>query len=162
MCVSVAQSCPSLWDPRSPLGSPVHEIPQARILEWVAIPFSRGSTQPKDWTQVSCIAGSLCISEHQGKPRYSIIRFKVKYKYVHSSKVEFYDLIVVLNSFMSYQNFWKSGVIKRIAEDHWRRLWLNQSIVSLILFWFVKYLEISLSYNCFYCLHGMLLCLAVS
>ena len=39
------------------LGSPVHGILQARILEWVAILFSRGSAQPEDWTQVSCIAG---------------------------------------------------------------------------------------------------------
>ena len=35
----------------------VHGILQARILEWVAFPFSRGSSQPRDWTQVSCIAG---------------------------------------------------------------------------------------------------------
>ena len=38
-------------------GSSVHGILQARILEWVAIPFSRGSFQPKDPTRVSCIAG---------------------------------------------------------------------------------------------------------
>ena len=38
-------------------GSSVHGILQARILEWVAISFSRRSSQPKDWTQVSCIAG---------------------------------------------------------------------------------------------------------
>ena len=41
----------------SPPGSSVHEIFQARILEWVAISFSRGSSQPRDWTQVSCTAG---------------------------------------------------------------------------------------------------------
>ena len=35
----------------------VHGIHQARILEWVAIPFSRGSSQPRNWTQVSCIEG---------------------------------------------------------------------------------------------------------
>ena len=46
----VAQSCPTLCDP-------VHGILQARILEWVAISFSRGSSQPRDQTQVSCIAG---------------------------------------------------------------------------------------------------------
>ena len=40
-----------------PLDSCVHGILQARILEWVAIPFSRGSSQPRDRTQVSCIAG---------------------------------------------------------------------------------------------------------
>ena len=38
-------------------GSSVHEILQARILEWVAVSFSKGSSQPKDQTQVSGIAG---------------------------------------------------------------------------------------------------------
>ena len=37
------------------LDSPVHGISQARILEWVAISFSRGSSRPRDWTQVSCM-----------------------------------------------------------------------------------------------------------
>ena len=41
----------------SPPGCSVHGIFQARILQWVAIPFSRGSYWPRDWTQVSCIAG---------------------------------------------------------------------------------------------------------
>ena len=41
----------------SPPGSSVHGILQARMLEWVAISFSRGSSWPRDWTQVSCIAG---------------------------------------------------------------------------------------------------------
>ena len=56
--VKVAQSCPTLYDPMdcNPPGSFVHGISQARILEWVAIPFSRGSSQPRDQTQVSCIA----------------------------------------------------------------------------------------------------------
>ena len=39
--------------------SSIHSILQARILEWVAIPFSRGSSWPRDWTQFSCIAGIL-------------------------------------------------------------------------------------------------------
>ena len=41
----------------SPPGSSVHGILQERILEWVAIPFSRGSSQARDWTHISCIAG---------------------------------------------------------------------------------------------------------
>ena len=55
----VAQSCPTLCNPVdcSPPGSSVHGILQARILEWVAISFSRGSSWPRDRTQVSCIAG---------------------------------------------------------------------------------------------------------
>jgi len=40
-------------------GSSAHGILKARILEWVAISFSRASSQPKDWTQVSRIAGRL-------------------------------------------------------------------------------------------------------
>ena len=47
--VKVAQSCPTLFDP---MDYPVHGILQARILEWVAFPVSRGSSQPSDRTQV--------------------------------------------------------------------------------------------------------------
>ena len=55
----VAQLCPYLCDPMgcSPPGSSVHGILQARILEWAAISFSRGSSWPRDWTQVSRIRG---------------------------------------------------------------------------------------------------------
>ena len=62
--VCIAQSCLTLCSPMdcSPPGSSVHGISQARILEWIAIPFSRVSSQPRDWTQVSCIAGSFFIS----------------------------------------------------------------------------------------------------
>ena len=60
----VTQSCLTLCDPMdySPPGSSVHGILQARTLEWVAILFSRGSSQPKDQTQVSCIAGGFFTS----------------------------------------------------------------------------------------------------
>ena len=55
----VAQSCPTLRDPMNcnPPGSSVRGILQTRILEWVAIHFSRGSSRPRVWAQVSCIAG---------------------------------------------------------------------------------------------------------
>ena len=53
---SVTQLCPILCNPTdcSPPGSSVHGILQARILEWVAISSSRGSSQPRDQTRVSC------------------------------------------------------------------------------------------------------------
>ena len=58
ICVrcSVAQSCLTLSDPRdcSPPGFSVADISQARIVEWVVISFSRGSSQPRDWNCVSC------------------------------------------------------------------------------------------------------------
>ena len=54
------QRCPTLCDPKddSPPGSPVPEILQARTLEWVAISSSRGSSQPREWTQVSLLGSS--------------------------------------------------------------------------------------------------------
>ena len=54
----------SLCDPVdcSPAGSSAHGILQARILEWAAMPFSTWSSQPKDWTQVSLIAGGFFTS----------------------------------------------------------------------------------------------------
>ena len=57
--VKVAQSCPTLCNP---MDYTVHEILQARILEWVAFPFSRESSQPRDWTGVSSIAGGFFTS----------------------------------------------------------------------------------------------------
>ena len=57
--VKVIQLCPTLC---GPMDYTVHRILQARILEWVASPFSRGSSQPRAWTQVSCIAGGFFTS----------------------------------------------------------------------------------------------------
>ena len=62
----VAQSCPTLCNPMdcNLPGSSIHGILQARILEWVAMPSSRASSQPRDWTQVSCITdGSFTVWE---------------------------------------------------------------------------------------------------
>ena len=55
----VTQSCLTLCDPMdsSLPGSSIRGILRTRVLEWVTIFFSRGSAQPRDWTQVSCIAG---------------------------------------------------------------------------------------------------------
>ena len=50
------KSCLTLWDP---MDYTVHGILQARILEWVSFPFSRGSYQPRDQTQISLVAGGL-------------------------------------------------------------------------------------------------------
>ena len=59
-------SCVRLCDP---VDYTVHGILQARILEWVAFPFSRGSFQPGDQTQVSQIAGGFLPAESPGKPK---------------------------------------------------------------------------------------------
>ena len=59
MKVNIAQSCPTLCDPMDYV---VHGILQARVLEWVAVPFSRRSFQPRDRIQVSYIAGGFFTS----------------------------------------------------------------------------------------------------
>ena len=63
--VKVAQLCLTLCDPTD---YTVHGILHARILEWVAGPFSRTSSQSRDWTQVSCIAGGVFYQlSHKGR-----------------------------------------------------------------------------------------------
>jgi len=79
MCL-VAQSCPTLCDP-SPW-TVAHQVPlskgilQARILEWVAIPFSSGSSQPRDWTQVSLFACGFFTIWATREARYWWVSFK--------------------------------------------------------------------------------------
>ena len=59
LCALLPQLCPTPCSSTdcSPSGSSIHGILQARILEWVAISLSRGSSRPRDWTQVSHVAG---------------------------------------------------------------------------------------------------------
>ena len=76
----VAQSCPTLCNPMdcSLPGSSVHGIFQARVLEWAAISLARGSSQPRNWTQVSCIAGScFTVSEKAMAPHSRTLAWKI-------------------------------------------------------------------------------------
>ena len=70
-CCLVVKSCPTLCDPMdcSPPSSSVHGILQARILEWLAVSFSRGSSQPRDRTHVAyiCQAGSSPLLSNKKK-----------------------------------------------------------------------------------------------
>ena len=74
MCMhawSVTQSCLTLCDPKSLPGSSVQGVFQARILEWVAISYSRGSSQPRDGTHVSvspALTGRFFTTVPPGKP----------------------------------------------------------------------------------------------
>ena len=78
LCAQSVKSCPTLCNPidRSPPGSSVHEMLQTRILEWVAMPSSRGSSRAKDPTYISCIAGRFFTAEPQGRPTPSLSMFK--------------------------------------------------------------------------------------
>ena len=73
VCAQSLQSCPTLCNPLdcNPANSSVHEILQARILEWVAIPFSRGSSQGLNLGLLHCRQILHCLS-HQGSPLYTI------------------------------------------------------------------------------------------
>ena len=75
------QLCPNLCDPMdcSPGGSLIHGILQTRILQWVALSYTRGSYQPRDWTDVSCITSRFffLLLSHRGSPR-QINRIKFK------------------------------------------------------------------------------------
>ena len=77
MCVSVTQLCLTLCDPMGCClpGSSVHGISQARILQWVAISFSGGSSQPRGQTHVSCTAGRSFTSELPGMPMSGLFTF---------------------------------------------------------------------------------------
>ena len=76
--VKVVQSCPILCNP---MDYTVHGILQPRILEWVALPFSRRSSQPRDRIQVSCIVGKFFTSwatrEARGLLRTSLVAHMV-------------------------------------------------------------------------------------
>ena len=67
-------SCTVAYLPRSSL----HEILQARVLEWAAMPFSRGSSWLRDWTRVSCssfMEGRFFVTEPPGKPFLHLVNF---------------------------------------------------------------------------------------
>ena len=86
MCVSVTQLCPTLCDPMdcSPPGS-VHGILQARILQWLTVPFSRESSWPRDRTRVTCIADRFFIAwaTRDREPLYEGF-IKIQYPGLHS------------------------------------------------------------------------------
>ena len=62
MKVKESESCSVVFDSLQPMDYTVHGTLQARILEWVAFPFARGSSRPRDSTQVSHIAGGFFTS----------------------------------------------------------------------------------------------------
>ena len=92
MCAQVAKSCLSLFGPVdcSPAGFFVYGIYQARILEWVAISFSRGSSQPRDWTHISCTAGGFFTNEPCRKPmaRIDISKWSWSFFFSHGAYIQ--------------------------------------------------------------------------
>ena len=125
MCYLVARSCLILVWPHdcSPLGSSVHGVFQARILEWVAISFSRGSSWPKDWTCVSCIGRQILYNWMTGEAPVRLYTINIiisqTIKLNENSKVSVYvyDLISLANMF----------VMCVFTVDRKSNTWLNQN-----------------------------------
>ena len=91
----VTQSCPTLCDPMdySLPGSAIHGIFQARVLEWIAISFSRGSSRPSIQTWVSRIAGRCFTSEPPGKLLYLQ---KIKKIFAKEKEKSFHIILLIL------------------------------------------------------------------
>ena len=77
----------------SPPGSAVHEIFQARTLEWIAISFARRSSQPRNWTHSSCLAGALPLSTWEALSSYCCVLKLLRVFYLSTvpSAIPFYE-----------------------------------------------------------------------
>ena len=104
--VLVAQSRLTLCNPMncSPPGSSVHGFLQARILEWVAIPFSRGSSQARDQIWVSCIAGR-CFTIWASRE----IQYVDKVVYIEM-QLFFLYLIKVIGHIWVTEQYWTESI----------------------------------------------------
>ena len=110
---SSLQSCLMLCDPMdcSPPGSSVHGILQARILERVAMPSSRGSSWPRDQTWVSCIAGRFFTAEPPGKPWHVYTtRYKIDNYWEPTTYVQHRELYSVLCGGLMGRKSKKEGI----------------------------------------------------
>ena len=115
--VKVTWLCPTLCDP---MDYTVRGILQARILEWIAFPFSRGSSQPRDQTQVSRIADGFLPTEPPGKPKNAAVGGLSLFQGIFLTQESNRDLLHcrwILNQ-LSYQGSpYKTGVDKSEAFE---------------------------------------------
>ena len=123
LSVLVAQLWLILCDPMdcSPPGSSICGILQARILEWVAIPFSRGSSQPRDRTLVSCTVGGLftvwVTKEGQWAVRSVWVGKKPKTigpKHFSPQSSHFVD--------KTFWEEWAKGILPKVISTHLRKI----------------------------------------
>ena len=111
----------------SPPDSSVHGILQARIIEWVAVPSSRGSSRPRDWTHVRCLhwqAGFLPLAP-PGKPQ-GFLQLKLKLKSL--SCVRLCDTMDCSLPGSSIHGIFQARVLQWVAiyfsrESSWPRDW---------------------------------------
>ena len=127
---SVAQLCPTLCDPMdcSPPGSSVHGVLQVRILEWVAIPFSRGSSQPRVRTHVSCLASGFFYHWASWEAQVSgykiIVRITLQLFFILSNQLQYFGhLMQRANS--SEKTLMLGKIEGRKRRGRQRTRWLN-------------------------------------
>ena len=121
----VAQLCPTVCKPVdcSQLGFSVHGIPQARILEWVAIPFSRESSDPGIELRVSCISGIYWVT------REALDWIIYIYIYINTHIYIFWGAVFHRVGFVATQiKIWIQGLIPTDLEVLYKFLTLFQSV----------------------------------
>ena len=135
MKVKVAQLCLTLCNPMdcSPPGSSIHGTLQARTLEWVAIPSSKGSSQPSDRTQVSCLASDSLLFEPPEKVNISLL---------HNSTISFlgiYSREIKCMFTETYTRLWEiyygqNLKTNKISFNHWmdRKKLIHSYIIMLL------------------------------
>ena len=124
--------CLTLLQPMncSPMGSSVHRIFQAGILEWVAISFSRGFSPPRNQTHISCIAGGFFTTEPPEKPPKCIDYVYTAYKQPKITKVNCLKTHELRISILALP----SAGIFHISSVHWHNFSIRQQCVtSLVL-----------------------------
>ena len=128
--VKVTQSCPTLCDP---MDCVVHEILQARILEWVAFPFSRGSSQPRDQTQVSRIASGFftnwAMRESTVKKRSEVLYLSVYQRYGKDRVSP--DLYIQVTWFVPMNTEVWNCCLKSLLPSE-KRGWIERMILTCI------------------------------
>ena len=110
----------------SPPGSSVHGILQVRILEWVAMPSSRGSSPPRDWTRVSCIAGRFFSTEPSGKP------VALSYLGANNNVLQYPWILWWSSGYDSVLSLPRAQVRFQVRELRSHKLWKKRKKVKLL------------------------------
>ena len=115
-------------------GFSVHGILQARILEWVTMAFSRGSSQSRDWTLASCIGRQVLYNLcHLGSPKVCIYTNNVK-TYVCLIVLSIYlsTSISTKNIFVAYIVFLALITIVTLISSHWKNYIFSTFVAAVV------------------------------
>ena len=105
----------------SPPGSSVHGISPTRILEGVAISFFKGSSQTRDWTRISCLAGAFFTTEPSGKQKVTL---------VIQNSLTLSDRAKDRNIFIHFRDFYLGSVLWQILCQLFRETKTNRTVLS--------------------------------